>query len=117
MPEFKQRLDVKDLDQQDDVINFITSIQGATNNLRDIIRPNINLLSGKTTLPPREFCDLLTQALSKGDITHLWNTGMPCRVMRNGKPWQKGKMVISVEFIPDLPDDPIKTDELDELRP
>ena len=116
---------IGDFDQEDDVINLTTSIPPTQSNyttakgtvvFRNDIALNTNFLNGKTTLSPREFSRLLLQALSKGDLAHVWSdNGMPCRVIQNSQPWQNGKIVISVEFIPDQPVIQ-STNTLDSLR-
>jgi hypothetical protein len=120
------KVNINEFSQDDDIISFLTSTPPVFSHgsHRSVAKGgtslNTNFLGGKTTLFPKEFSCLLHQALAKGDLTHvLSDSGMPCRVMRGGQPWQKGKIVISVNFVPDPPDEPLQTDvlnELDELR-
>lgn len=110
--------DIRNFDPDNDVINVTTYIPSKHGKGYSVPTAFLN---GQTTLFPKELKNHLRQALSKAGVAHLWidnpnEYALPCRVMRNGQPWQKGKIVISVNFIPDPPDEPIKTDDQDELN-
>lgn len=116
-------IDIRSFDPDNDVINVITYIPSKQAHGKGQSIP-CTFLNGQTTLFPKELKNHLYQALYKSGVNHLWidnpnECALPCRVMRNGQPWQKGKIVISINFIPDPPDEPVETDdrsELDELR-
>lgn len=109
--------DIRDFDQENDVINITTYIPSKHG--RGYSVP-VAFLNNHSTIFPKELKNYVCEALNKGGIRHLWldepnSYGLPCRVMRNGKPWQKGKIVISLNFIPDPPDEIVNTEELNEL--
>ncbi len=116
-------IDIRSFEPDNDVINVLAYVPP-----KDLRGKGEHIpcafLDGKTTLFPKELKHCLYQALSKSGVSHLWinnpsDRALPCRVMRSGQPWQKGKIVISINFIPDPPDEPVNTDsqnELDELR-
>lgn len=116
-------VDIRSFDPDNDVINVITYMPSKQAHGKGQSIP-CTFLNGQTTLFPKELKNHLYQALYKSGVSHLWidnpsEDALPCRVMRNGQPWQKGKIVISVEFIPDpIPDlesEQVK-DELNVIR-
>ena len=98
-------IDIRSFDPDNDVINVITYIPSEHLGGRGQSIP-CTFLNGQTTLFPKELRNHLDQALSKSGVGHLWidsptELALPCRVMRTGQAWQKGKIVISVNFSPD----------------
>ena len=114
-------IDLRSFDQDNDVINITTYVPSKHD--RGYHVP-IAFLNSHSTVFPKELKNYVCDALNKGGIRHLWlddpnSYGLPCRVLRNGQPWQKGKIVISINFIPDPPpeiQDEEVTDELSSIR-
>lgn len=93
-------IDVKDFDQDNDVIE-ITPNRGST-----------DFLEGKYICLPKNLLGVVYQCLNKGGVASL-STGLVCRLMRVDQPkWQKGKLKLTLEFIPDEP----PQDELSSIR-
>ena len=60
-------------------------------------------LDGKRIFAANDLFQSIWSALTKGKIAQLMNSGLACRVMTaNKEGWQKGRLVMKLEFIPDL---------------
>jgi hypothetical protein len=46
-------------------------------------------------------CGLADHYMHEDDAKKWTISGVPCEVLRPGEPWQKGKVTISLHFIPD----------------
>lgn len=78
-------------------------------------KPFPEFLENKKTFIASEFYGAVWSAAIKGKLASLFGTGIACRVMTANKArWQKGKLKLTLEFVPDEPLTPV--DELDELR-
>ena len=99
-------VNVKDLDQVNDIIE-ITSSRGGT-----------AFLEGKYIHLPNNLLSVIYQCAAKGGIGSLFNGDLPCRVMRVDQPkWQKGRLKLTLEFIPDdSPQEETPQDELSSIR-
>ncbi len=77
---------------------------------------NENTLGNAITSTVDEMLDAIYQNSDYNKDFKEWiGEGVPCRVLREtGGGWQKGKVRVRIEFVPDVPDTP-KSD-LDELR-
>jgi KGK domain len=60
------------------------------------------------TFKIKEFCKFLT---SKINQKTKWEEGVEAEVLAAGKGWRKGKVKLTMQFIPDEPESP-----LDEIR-
>lgn len=94
--------DIKKLDLENDIIDLTER-----NN-------SVSFVGGKFTLFPKELIQIFANCLEKAGLSTLFYNGVLCRVMTTDKNgWQKGRLKITVEFIPD---EPVKTNGLEELR-
>jgi hypothetical protein len=93
---------LEDLNKYDDVVNV-------TDNR------NCGFMEGKTTVFVNELMNLVQNCLAKGDIRSLReDVGLECRLLQTNKgKWQKGKLMLRLEFISD---EPLETDELEQIR-
>ena len=99
-------MDVKDFDQDNDIIEITDSGSSTV------------FLEGKYICLPKNLLGVVYQCLIKGGVATLFNTGLVCRLMRVDQPkWQKGKLKLTLEFIPDEPpQDESLQDELSSIR-
>ena len=73
-------------------------------------------LEGKRIFTANDLFQSIWSALTKGKIAQLMNSGLACRVMTaNKEGWQKGRLVMKLEFIPDLQPEEV-ADELNIIR-
>lgn len=79
------------------------------------VKPFPEFLNGKWIFTANDLYQAIWTGLTKGNLTNLMHSGLSCRVMTANKAtWQKGKLVIRLEFVPDPPDEPLSIDGLDE---
>lgn len=113
-------MDLNEFDEHNDIFDIKTFLAPSPNSSNKAIQIKVDFLNGKTTVFPYELKRVLSDALSKGGINHLWQEregghALPCRVLQDGKPWRKGKIIIKVEFVED--EEPLLPEnELDTLR-
>ncbi|NUN66349.1 hypothetical protein HCU40_16715 [Pseudanabaena biceps] len=97
--------ELKDFDQHNDIFEITDRIP--------------ECLQGKRVLSANDLLQTLRSALGAKTGSFL-DSGVPCRVMAADKAgWQKGRMVIKLEFVPDpLPElqDKQIADELSSIR-
>lgn len=66
------------------------------------VKPFPEFLENKRVFTANDLFQSIWSALTKGKVTGLMNAGIECRVMAAGKAgWQKGRLVMKLEFIPD----------------
>jgi hypothetical protein len=101
-------INIKDLDQTNDIIDIPYS------------RGDTAFLQGKNIYLPRDILSLISSILgsSQSGLQPLFDREIPCRVMMVDKAkWQKGKLKLTLEFIPDEPpQDESPQDELSSIR-
>jgi hypothetical protein len=96
-------MNLSDLNQDDDVVHL-------TDKQCSLVAGNPNLFVGK-------LMELVQASLEKSSLKSFReDTGLECRILQSEKPkWQKGKLVLRLEFIPD-PDEIPDTKEIDQPR-
>ncbi len=95
-------------------------MNGSSLNKDDVVNIELNRsFVGATTFTVGEACEKLARFIGDknnytGEVCKQWREGIECRVLRtDSKGWKKGKVRISLEFIPDKPDNeltPTSTD-------
>ena len=67
-------------------------------------------LMNSQTFTVAEFAEQVRSSMGKSYQTHdpWFAEGMPCRILRAGSGWQKGRVRVSLEF---YPDDSVEIDE------
>ena len=59
-------------------------------------------LDGKRIFAANDLFQSIWSALTKGGVTELMHSGLECRVVIADKTgWQKGRLVMKLEFVPD----------------
>lgn len=100
-------MDIRGFDSDNDILHILHKSE---------------IVHGDTKLFPSELIQYFCNALKLGGLLDLWGSfdedpdiGMPCRYLKNGHTWQKGRVVIKIEFVPD-PDEIPDTKEIDQPR-
>lgn len=63
--------------------------------------PDGGFLDGKVKLSVRNLDYHLRKAVAKVGLFNIYDKGLNCLIRKNGSDWQKGKLIMNVEFIPD----------------
>ena len=83
----------------DEANNFINS-----NEVISIENPDDNVLLGHHTYKAEEFLNRLGKHIDKHKKDKWIDKGVPCKMLSPNQQWQKGKIKICLEFIPDKPE-------------
>jgi len=96
-------MNLADLSKYDDVVHLTDG-------------RNSGFMEGKTTVFVGELINAVQNCLSKGGIRSLAeDISLQCRILQSNQgKWQKGKLILRFEFVPD--ESPKTENELDELR-
>ena len=80
---------VSELNENDDIIHVTQQ--------KDIV-----FLNGQQTFFVKEIKEIAKNGLQRGSISPLKeDVGLECRLLKSGGKWQKGKLVLTLQFIPD----------------
>ncbi len=69
-----------------------------------INNPEDNVLLGHHTYKAEEFLSRLGRHIDKHKKEKWINKGVPCKMLSPNQQWQKGKIKICLQFIPDKPE-------------
>jgi len=69
-----------------------------------ISNPDDNVLLGHHTYKAEEFLNRLGKHIDKHKKDRWIEKGVPCKILSPNQQWQKGRIKICLEFIPDKPE-------------